>query len=186
MRALALLLPRLALLTLAAILGARPAAAHAGPPFPILEDQRSGPYLVEVWSDPDIGTGTFFVLLEVPETPETTRFAAPRRVRIAVQPVSGRLPEAVHEASAQEVREGARFHAAVPFDQGGKWRVRILIESAAGTGELITEVEPTPDGTLGPGSLVLYTIPFLAVGFLWLKAVLRRRGRESDGAHGID
>jgi hypothetical protein len=160
--------------------GMRPAAAHAGPPFPLFEDRRSGPYLVSVWSDPDIGTGTFFVLLAAPEG---GRPAPPRAVRIAVQPVSGRLSEAVHEAVAEEVREGARFYARfyaeVPFDRGGTWRVRVVVASAEGSGELTTEVEPTPDGTIGPISLALYAIPFLAVGFLWLKAALRGRGGTS-------
>lgn len=160
-------------LALAAGPGVRPAAAHAGPPFPIVEDRRAGPYLVSVWSDPDIGTGTFFVLLAAPAG---GRLAPPRAVRIGVQPVSGRLPEAVHEAVAQKVRTGARFYAEVPFDRGGRWRVRVAVASSEGAGEVLAEVEPTPDGTLGPFSLALYAIPFLAVGFLWLKAALRRRG----------
>jgi hypothetical protein len=169
--------PLLVALVLAGGADSRPAAAHAGPPFPIVEDQRSGPYVVSVWSDPDIGIGTFFVLLAAPEG---GRLAVPRTVRIGVQPVSGRLHEAVHEAVPQEVAEGARFYAEVPFDSGGTWRVRIVLAGAQGTAELTTTIEPTPDGTIGPISLALYAIPFLAVGFLWLKAVLRGRGRTNQ------
>jgi len=156
----------------------RPAAAHQGPPFPILVDQKTGPYVASVWTDPDIGTGTFYVLLD-------GQSPAPAAVRIAVQPVTGRLPEAVYDTQAQLTREGRRFFAEVPFDAGGPWRVRVTLKGRDGSGELISQVEPTPDGTLGPMELGLYLIPFLAVGFLWLKAVLRRRspgeGREAGG-----
>lgn len=153
-----------------------PARAHEGPPFPILVDQRAGPYIASVWTDPDIGTGIFFVVLEPPEgrtLPEGTT------VRIAVQPVSGALPEAVHPAAPQRVRHGARHYAEVPLDRGGMWRVRVLLDGPEGGGTLTAEVEATPDGTIGPISLLVYAVPFLAVGFLWIKAVLRRRGEPA-------
>lgn len=153
-------------------LPARPAAAHEGPPFPILVDRRAGPYVASVWTDPDIGTGIFFVVLEAPEG---RRLPAGTEVRIGVQPVSGRLAEAVYEAEAQPVRRGARYYAEVPLDQGGMWRVRVLLDGAEGGGELTAQVEATPDGTIGPIALVVYLLPFLAVGGLWLKAALRRR-----------
>jgi hypothetical protein len=157
---------RSALLALLAFLLYRPVAAHQGPPFPILVDQKAGPYVASVWTDPDIGTGTFYVLLEG---------ESPAAVRIAVQPVTGRLPEAAYDAEPQPTREGRRYFAEIPFDAGGLWRVRVTLKGREGSGELISQVEPTPDGTLGPLELGLYLIPFLAVGFLWFKAVLRRR-----------
>jgi hypothetical protein len=160
------------LVLLGAFWPAHPALAHEGPPFPILVDRRVGPYLVSVWTDPDIGTGTFSVVLEPPEGRSLT---VPTRVRIGVQPVSRRLSEALYEAEAQPVRSGARYFTEVRFDSGGRWRTRIMIEGPAGGGELAAEVEPTPDGTLGPVASLVYLLPFLAVGFLWLKAALRRR-----------
>jgi len=155
---------------LALLLVAQPVGAHAGPPFPILVDQQAGPYVASVWSDPDIGIGTFFVTLE---GPPGRRLVLPRSVRVGVRPVSGRLAEAFYDAEPQKVRkdEGARYFAQVPFDQGGMWKVRVEIDGAV----LSTEVEPTPDGTIGPISLVLYSLPFLAVGLIWLKAALTKR-----------
>ena len=41
-----------------------PAGAHNGPPFPIVENRKIGGYVVSLWTHPDIGTGTFFVLME--------------------------------------------------------------------------------------------------------------------------
>ena len=40
------------------------AHAHEGPPYPIIVDQPSGPYVITVWADPDVGVGTFYVTLE--------------------------------------------------------------------------------------------------------------------------
>lgn len=145
------------------LLGAGPVRAHQGPPFPIVEDQRAGPYTVSVWTDPDVGTGTFFVILEPP--------AKAARVRIGLQPVSGRLPEKIHEAEPS----GGRYFTTAPLDKAEMWRVRLLLDGPAGHGELKAEVEATPDGTLGPWASLVYLLPFVGVGLLWLKAAMRRR-----------
>jgi hypothetical protein len=166
------------LLGLGGWLSAGPAAAHEGPPFPILMDQPAGPYVASVWSDPDIGTGQFFVVLEPPKgrsLPERTR------VRIGVQPVTGRLAEAMYEAKLQTGRQEGHYFTEVSFDQGEMWKVRVLLDGAEGGGELSTEVEATPDGTIGPIALLIYPLPFLAVGFLWWKAALRRRQERAAG-----
>jgi hypothetical protein len=160
-------------LGLCRLLIASPAAAHYGPPFPILVDRPAGPYVVSIWADPNIGTGTFFVILDAskgkPLPPVT-------RVRIGVRPVSGRLPEVLYETEAQRVRQGARYYTSVQFDQGGIWHVRCLVDGAAGGGELKADVEATPAGILGPLGSLIYLVPFLGVGGLWLKAVMFRRG----------
>jgi hypothetical protein len=160
-------------LLLAFLFGALPIYGHSGPPFPILVDQRVGPYVASVWTDPDIGTGTFFVILEAPKGGSLPARTA---VRIGVQPVTKRLPEVFYEAAPQPVKEGARYFAQVKFDQGGMWHTRILIdEGLAGGGELKADVEPTPDGIIGPFASLVYALPFLGIGFLWIKAALRRR-----------
>ncbi|MFL6236221.1 MAG: hypothetical protein ACJ76N_24020 [Thermoanaerobaculia bacterium] len=175
---------RRALLPLLLLLpGGLPALAHQGPPFPVLVDQRAGPYVASVWTDPDIGVGTFFVVLEAPKG---RGLPAKTSVRIGVQPVSKRLPEVFYDAELQPVDEGARYLAKVPFDKGEMWHVRVVLGGSKGGGELATEVEATPDGILGPLGSLVYAFPFLAVGFLWIKAVLRRRaapaGKECEGA----
>jgi hypothetical protein len=151
-----------------------PAGAHEGPPFPVVMDRRIGPYLVSVWTDPDIGTGTVFVVLE---PPEGRSLPAGTSVRVGVRPVSERLAEVVYQAEPQPVRHGARHFAEVRFDRGGMWRLRVVLDGVEGGGEVAVEVEATPDGTIGPVGLLVYPLPFLAVGFLWWKAALRRRRR---------
>jgi hypothetical protein len=155
-------------LLLALFLFAPSAHAHSGPPFPILVDQRVGPYVASVWTDPDIGTGTFFVVLEAPKGGSLPAKAA---VRIGVQPVTKRLPEVLYKAEPQPVQEGARYFTKVKFDKGGMWHTRILIDGS----ELKADVEPTPDGIIGPFASLVYALPFLGIGFLWIKAALRRR-----------
>lgn len=174
----------LGLLLLASWPRALPVLSHEGPPFPLLENETVGPYIVSVWTDPDIGTGRFFVILEGPEG--QTDFPEPTLVEVAVRPVSGRLSEVVYHAEPQRSRVGARYYAEVEFDQGEMWHVRVRIESPQGGGTLEAEVEATPDGSIGPIGLFLYLLPFLAIGFLWLKAFLSRRKQEQQAAASND
>jgi hypothetical protein len=164
------------------------ARAHKGPPFPIIVDRQLGPYVVSVWTDPDIGIGTFFVVLQAPNG---ARLPPVTRVRISVRPISGRLAEVQYDATPQRVRRGARYLARVEFDRGEWWEVRIVIEGPDGGGELEARVQATPAGDIGPIGLVIYALPFVAVGALWLRAVLARRSARSltqststGGGHG--
>jgi hypothetical protein len=150
--------------------------AHEGPPFPILVDQKAGPYVASVWTDPDVGKGTFFVVLE---PVEGQSLPVKTRVRIGLQPVSKRLAEAVYEAKPQKVQNGARYFAEAPLDKAEMWRVRVLLESPEGGGEMTAQVEATPDGTLGPWASLIYLLPFVGIGLLWLKAAMRRRAPAS-------
>lgn len=157
----------------------RLALAHEGPPFPIIVDARVGPYVVSVWTDPDIGIGTFYVILEAPRG---APFPEPGAVRVGVRPVSGRLPEAMYDASRERVRRGARFMAEVEFDRGEFWHVRIVIDGPAGGGELTSQVEATPDGTLGAIGLIIYSFPFVLVAVLWWRAAVVRRKMSQEAA----
>jgi hypothetical protein len=150
------------------------ASAHEGPPYPILVDKMIGPCLVSVWADPDVGTGSFFIILQPPRggtLPEDVT------VEIGVQPVSGRLAEARYKAERENLRNRTQFKAEIPFDAQERWLTRVILKSSRGGGEASVEVEVTPPG-YGRWDLLLYLFPFLAVGFLWLKAFLRRRSRN--------
>jgi hypothetical protein len=65
-----------------------------------------------------------------------------------------------------------------PFDAQEMWRIRVMLTSAEGSGEAVANVEVTPPG-LGRWDMLLYLLPFLGVGFLWFKAVMRKRNRKS-------
>jgi hypothetical protein len=147
------------------------AAAHNGPPFPIITDQRVGPCIISLWTHPDVGTGTFFVLLE--PLPGAT-IPKDLQIRIGVQPLSGRLAEVVYPAWVQDLRGQVEYKTEVQFDRDEIWKVRLILASSAGGGEAISKVEATPPG-FGRWDLLLYLLPFLAVGFLWATAIAKRR-----------
>ena len=151
-----------------------PASAHEGPPYPILVDQAAGPYLISIWADPDVGVGTFFVILEAPAGSTLPEEIG---VEIGVQPISGRLAEAHYDATREAVRERVQYKAEVPFDRQELWRVRVFVQSSVGRSELTTDVEVTPPG-YGRWDLLIYLFPFVAIGLLWLRAVLRGRSRR--------
>ena len=149
------------------------AVAHEGPPYPVLVDKTLGPCVVSVWADPDVGTGTFFIVLE--PTPGG-KLPEDIRVEVGVRPVSGRLPEAFYAAAREDLRGSVQYKALVPFDAQELWRVRVRLQSSQGGGEVATDVEATPPG-YGRWDLLLYLLPFVAVGLLWLRAIIKGRGR---------
>jgi hypothetical protein len=132
-----------------------------------------GPCLVSVWADPDVGVGTFFILLDPPQGASLPEDVT---VEIGVRPVSGRLAEARYKAVREALVGRTQFKVEVPFDAQERWLTRILLNSSQGGGEAAVEVEVTPPG-YGRWDLLLYAAPFLAVGFLWLNAFLRKRRR---------
>jgi hypothetical protein len=150
------------------------ASAHEGPPYPVLVDKLVGPCLVSVWTDPDVGVGTFIIILDPPQggtLPEDVS------VEIGVRPVSGRLAEARYKAVRERMSGRTQFKAEVQFDAQERWLTRILLNSSRGGGEATVEVEATPPG-YGRWDLLLYLFPFLGVGILWLKAFLRGHRRN--------
>jgi hypothetical protein len=153
---------------------ARTASAHEGPPFPLFVDQKVDRYLVSVWTDPDVGTAQFFVIINAQEVP------ADLRVQVGVQPVSGRLPEMFYIAQRENLQQQIQYKAEVHFDAEELWRVRVRLESAQGNAETVATVEATPPG-YGRWDLLLYLFPFLAIGILWGIALIRKiRGRSGD------
>jgi hypothetical protein len=147
------------------------AAAHNGPPFPIITDQRVGPFIVSLWTHPDLGTGLFFVMID--PLPGGT-IPKDLKVQIGVQPASGRLAEVVYSAWLQDLRGQVEYKTEVQFDQQENWKVRLILASSAGGGEALSQVVPTPTG-FGRWDLLLYLLPFLGVGFLWFTAITKRR-----------
>lgn len=146
-------------------------SAHEGPPFPLFLDQKVDRYVVSVWTDPDVGTALFFVILNTADVPPDLR------VQIGVQPVSGRLPEAFYPAQRENLQNQVQYRAEVHFDAEELWRVRVRLESAQGSAETVATVEATPPG-YGRWDLLLYLMPFVAVGLLWIIAMIRRTRRS--------
>ena len=151
------------------VLLTRTASAHEGPPFPLFVDQKVDRYLVSVWTDPDVGTAQFFVIVSAQDSAE---LPADLRVQIGVQPVSGRLAETFYAAEREDLQQ-IQYRADVHFDAEELWRVRVRLESAQGNAETLATVEATPPG-YGRWDLLLYLFPFLAIGVLWAIALIRK------------
>jgi hypothetical protein len=144
--------------------------AHEGPPFPLFVDQKVDRYLVSVWTDPDVGTALFFVIVK---TSSPAQIPADLRVQVGVQPVSNRVPEVFYSATRENVQGQIQYRAEVHFDAQELWRVRVRLESAEGNAETVATVEATPPG-YGRWDLLLYLLPFLAFGLLWAVALIRK------------
>ena len=150
-----------------------PASAHIGPPFPIIENQHVGPVIISLWTHPDIGQGLFYVIVDpVPGSP----IPKDLRVQIGVQPESLRLPEAFYKADRDDTRNLVEYRAYAAFDRDEFWRVHLVIESAQGNGEAFSRVEATPT-VMGRFGLVFFSLPFLAVGYLWYRGMSKKRER---------
>lgn len=156
------------------IFGGLPAWAHIGPPYPIMQNRKVGPLNVEVWANPDVGVGSFFVVIDPPPGQQVP---ADMKVQVAVQPVSKRLPEATYGAWREKLKDRVEFKAIAPFDQEEMWHIRVLLTSSAVTGETDTDVMVTPT-LLGRWNLLLFLLPFVGIGFLWFKAASVKRKRK--------
>src|ERR1700732_2189992 len=147
------------------------ARGHNGPPFPIIVDQRVGPCIVSLWTHPDVGVGTFFVMVDAPPG---TAIPSDLRIDLGIQPVNGRLTEVIYPTRRENLRGQVEYKTEVNFDRRELWRARLILYSSQGGGESTASVEATPPG-FGRWDLLLYLLPFLGVGFLWFKAVASKR-----------
>jgi hypothetical protein len=162
-----ILIPVLVILLLA-----QTTMAHEGPPFPLFVDQKVDRYVVSLWSDPDVGDALFFVIVNGQPPPDL-------QVQIGVQPASNRLSEAFYPAQHESVSGQVQYRALVHFDAEELWRVRVRLLSAEGNAETVATVEATPPG-YGRWDLLIYLVPFLAVGVLWAIAMIRKTRRTGE------
>jgi len=152
------------------LLLAPPAKAHNGPPFPIIENRKMLGFAVSLWTHPDVGTGTFFVLVD--PIPGGT-IPDDLKIEIGIQPESSRLAEVIYPAVREDSRGQVEYNVSAQFDRDEFYRVRLVLRGAQGTEEALSRVEATPPG-YGRWDLLLYLLPFLAVGFLWFRGMSRR------------
>ena len=151
-------------------------AAHAGPPFPIVSDRLAGAYRVSVWTDPDATTdgsagGQFWVLIRMTDG---SLLSADTRADVTVRPLDRSGPPRSAHATPVE-GEVSRQFVVVLMDHEGRFAVEPTISGPGGPAAVHAEVDATYDLRPSRALLVLYVMPFLAVGLLWLKLLRRRR-----------
>ena len=153
------------------------ASAHEGPPFPLFVDQKVDRYVISVWTDPDVGEALFFVMVQQPAEVPTDL-----KVQLGVQPASGRSPETFYSGERENVQGNIQYRVQVRFDAQELWRVRVRLQSAVGNAETVATVEATPPG-YGRWDLLLYLLPFLVVGILWVIAMVHKLKRRTGDNH---
>ena len=149
------------------------AIAHDGPPYPIVTDRRAGPYVMSVWTDPDTTDdetpgGQFWVTFASDGANGPGRDV---RVTITATPLRGG-PERSVEAAPNS--SGSHFGALV-LDHEGRFRIDVRARGAQGNGDVSAEVDATYDLRPAPFVVVLYAVPFVLAGALWVRLLLRRR-----------
>jgi len=156
---------------------------HHAPPARIITDEQVGPWTISVWAQRHMDTGKFFVKVRpssgttVPTVPDDLK------VDIGVQPVNQNSPETFYAANREF--PDAQYTAEAPFDSEKSWQIRVRLESSRGVNETTTYIGAAPPGA-GQWQLLLYSLPFLSVGGLWLRVYRLRRGLKRSWALGRD
>lgn len=152
------------------------AAAHDGPPYPIVSNQAAGPYVLSVWTDPDStddGTagGRFWITIGAPAG---AVIPAETVADVTIAPLD--REGGVLTARAEPV-DGALSNqlASLVMDHEGRFRVRAVVTGPLGRGEVASEVDATYDLRPPPILLAVYALPFVLIGFLWIKLMVKRR-----------
>lgn len=154
-----------------------PMSAHSGPPFPLLSERVAGPYRISVWTDPDAtddgsAGGQFWVIVSCADgspLPSDT-FA-----RITIRPADRVAPPRSARTTPVGGETGRQF-AALAMDHEGPYLAEVGIAGSRGAAAVEAQVDATYDLRPARWLLALYVMPFLAVGFLWMKLLIARRG----------
>jgi len=164
------------------VLAAAGLNAHSGPPYPIVSMRDVGAYRVSVWSDPDStddgsAAGKFWVTLRA--AGHGAMLPPATRVTVAVVPSDRR--GAAQTALAEPMpRDPNTYYVALILDHEGPFAVHVTIDGPLGPASVDANVDATYDLRPPRWLIVIYLVPFVAVGFLWIKLLLRRRRLASQ------
>jgi hypothetical protein len=163
-------------IVLLVLLAAR-VGAHAGPPFPIVSSQIAGRYDVTIWTDPDAtddatAGGQFWVVLK----PQggAGDIPAGTRVTVAIRATDRPGPELTATAAPVDGVVARQF-AALRMDHEGRFAVRVAVDGPLGPAQITSQVDATYDLRPPPVLFVIYLLPFVVLGLVWVKLLRRRR-----------
>jgi len=148
---------------------------HSGPPFPIVTDQQAGAYRVTVWTDPDAtddqtAAGRFWV---------TVAPGAPNVV-VSIKPLDGKGMERAATAGAVN-GDKQRHFTSLLMDHEGRYGVHVTIDGPQGTANVDAYTDATYDLRPRPILTVIFVLPFLLIGFVWGKLLIKRRMHARGG-----
>jgi hypothetical protein len=157
--------------------------AHSGPPYPIIEDRLVGAYQVSVWADPDAtddqsAAGKFWIMVRAARPGLTV--PAETRVDVSIRPVD--RPGAERVARAEPInRDPGRQFAALVMDHEGPFAVHVTVDGPLGPGAVDVRAEATYDLRPRPALMALFILPFVLVGIVWGKLLIKRRMHARGG-----
>jgi hypothetical protein len=159
------------------------AHAHSGPPYPIVEDRVVGAYQVSLWTDPDAtddqsAAGKFWVTLR----PARAGASIPTgtRVEVSIRPLD--RPGGERTMRAEPINDDAgRQFAALVMDHEGPFAVHVTVDGALGPGAVDSNVDATYDLRPRPALIALFVLPFVLIGFVWGKLLIKRRMHARGG-----
>jgi hypothetical protein len=157
--------------------------AHSGPPFPIVTDRVVAAYRVSVWTDPDAtddrsAAGQFWVMLQ----PSQSGASIPpgTRVDVTIRPLD-RQGEAQAGRAEPVNADVARQFVALVMDHEGPFGVLVAIDGPLGRADVDASTEATYDLRPRPLLTIVFVMPFLVVGFVWGKLLIKRRMHTRGG-----
>ncbi len=151
--------------------------AHEGPPFPILVDHPFGKYKLSVWADPDTENGTFTFY---PEGAGLTKDELFFEIKAQPQKSAGPILKST-ALKALEDKGRYSYTATLPFPTNEIWDVIVVVKNKQNGNTLTSatvSVEVTPPGP-NKTEFVIYTLPFLAVAFIWVRFMMRKRRKKT-------
>ena len=129
--------------------------AHEGPPYPLAKEIRSEYGNLSLWTDPDVGNGTFIFVFE--EEPSGVP-------QLSVSASSLTVPRQDYEAQP-DPQNHRQYVVTIPFAHEGIWNLEFRIGASA---PLAFPVEVTPPGPVS-WQIWIFLFPFALVGLLWGK-----------------
>jgi len=157
--------------------------AHSGPPFPIVNDRVVAAYDVSIWTDPDAtddqsAAGKFWVTVHASARgvtlPDSTR------VKVSIKPLDRDGPE--RSAGAERLNGDVRRQfVALLMDHEGPYGVHVTIDGPLGTADVDSSADATYDLRPRPILTILFLAPFLLVGFVWGKLLIKRKMAARGG-----
>jgi hypothetical protein len=158
------------------------ALAHDhSPPVRIIADEQVGPWTISVWAQQHMDTGRFFVQVRSSSGTTVPTLADDLKVEIGIQPANQNSPEIFYAASRESQDE--QYEAEAPFDIEKSWQIMVRLQSSRGVNETTTYIGAAPPGT-GQWQFLLYSLPFLSMGGLWLRVYWLRCGLKRSLALG--
>jgi hypothetical protein len=172
-------LPSLALAATLLLVNVR-VQAHSGPPFPIVSSQAAGAYRISIWTDPDTTdddkpAGQFWIVID----PGDRQGSIPPGTQavVTIRPTDREGP--VRTGRADPVNGAVtRQYVALLMDHEGPFAVHVTVAGPLGTADVESNVDATYDLRPAPALLLVYLVPFVALGALWAKVLLRKRRRR--------